>query len=78
MQRKPQSRTYKALIPNWHALQLFMQLLPVVGLQFGIFHEFLSPVLVPAADVVLRLLEVNELVSYALFNEDVSSVLSHD
>jgi len=46
------------LLANGHALQLFLKLLPVIGVQLGILHPFLRPILVPSTDMVLRVLEV--------------------
>jgi hypothetical protein len=61
-----------------HTLDFICEGTPIVCLQLGVFDAFLRPVLVQLADVVLGLLEEEELVADALFNEDTASVLGDD
>ncbi len=63
------------LIAQRHALKFFMQLPPVVCLQLSILYTLLCPILVPPADMVLRMLEVNKFVAYTFFNKNTTSVL---
>jgi hypothetical protein len=48
---------YEDLLADRHSLQLLMKLPPIIRLQFRVFYTLLSPILVPSADVILRLLE---------------------
>jgi hypothetical protein len=66
------------LFPERHALQLVEQSPPVVSQHLRVLDAFLGPVLVPAADVVLRLLEEDELVADALTDEHGTVVLVYD
>jgi hypothetical protein len=61
-----------------HTLDFVCKGTPIVCLQLGVLDTFLRPVLVQLADVVLGLLEEEELVADALFNEDTASVLGDD
>jgi hypothetical protein len=61
-----------------HTLNFVCKGTPIVCLQLGVLDAFLRPVLVQLADVVLGLLEEEELVADALFNEDTASVLGDD
>jgi hypothetical protein len=71
----PHNHHYTRLLAKRHTLKLLVQLLPVVGLQFRVFDPFLRPILVPTTHMVLRGLEVDELVSNAFLDENASSVL---
>lgn len=62
-------------LPKGHALQLIQQTAPVVGQHLGVLDSLARPVLVPAADVVLRRLERDELVADALLDENGPVVL---
>ena len=66
------------LVAERHAIQLVEQAAPVVGQHFAVLDALLGPVLVPARDVVLRLLEVDELVADALAHKHGAVVLVHD
>lgn len=67
-----------SLLARRHPFHLVAQSSPVVGLQFGVLHPFLAPVLMQAADVVLALLEMDELIPNALLDEHAPCVLLHD
>jgi hypothetical protein len=55
---KPLILEIYSLLADGHALQLFLKLLPVIGVQLGILHAFLRPIPIPSTDMVLRVLEV--------------------
>ena len=63
------------LLPKWHSFHLLTECSPVVGLQLRILDPFLTPVYLQLANVVLRLLEVDDLVSNALLDKETSCVL---
>lgn len=68
----------KHLITERHALQLLMKLLPIICLHLRVLYALLRPVLVPAAHMILRLLEEDELITDALLDKYSSSMLSHN
>jgi hypothetical protein len=53
-------------------------LLPVIGLQLRILYTLLCPLLVPPADMILRLLEKDEFISNTLLDKHATSVLSNN
>lgn len=66
------------LVARRHALELLEQATPVLGKELDIFDALGGPVLVPAGHVVLRLLEVYQLVADRLAYEDGARVLFDD
>lgn len=68
----------RALVAEGHALELVKEAAPVVRQHLRVLDALLRPVLVPPADVVLRLLEVDQLVPHALLDEHRPVVLCHD
>jgi hypothetical protein len=69
---------HRHLIPQRHPLHLLTQPPPIIRLQLRILNPFLAPVLVQAADMVLALLEEQQLIANALFDEDAAGVLGDD
>lgn len=67
-----------SLIAHGHTLDSVYQSSKVVGLQLSIFHALLCPVLVQSADAVLRVVEVQDLISHTFLDEDAASVLIDD
>lgn len=63
------------LLAKRHPLQLIQQAAPVVRQHLGVLDPLAGPVLVPAANVVLRRLEREKLVADALLYEDAAVVL---
>lgn len=63
------------LLPQRHALELIQQPAPVVCQHLGVLDALARPVLIPPADVVLRRLECDELISQALLDKDAAVVL---
>ena len=63
------------LFSKRHVLYLFTQGSPITSLQLCVLDSFLAPVLVQFANVVLRLLEVNELVADAFLDKHASRML---
>lgn len=61
-----------------HAFKLVEKATPVVGQHLRVLDAFLGPVLVPAGDVKLGGLEVDELVADALLDEYGAVVLVDD
>jgi hypothetical protein len=66
------------LVTRRHTLQLVQQPPPVVRQHLAVLDALLRPVLIPARDVVLRRLEVAQLVAQALLDEDGAVVLRYD
>lgn len=66
------------LVTERHALELVEQLTPVVSEELRVLGSLLRPILVPAGNVVLAGLEVNELIPDALLDEDGPVVLVDD
>ena len=64
--------------PYRHALELVIELPPVICLQLRVFHPLLRPVLVPPADLVLRVLEVRQFVTQALLDEYTARMLRNN
>ena len=82
-ERRDQAVVYKRTFditsfPQRHSLQLLAECSPIVGLQLSVLDPFLTPVHMQLADVILRLLEVNNLVANALLDENTSCVLCDD
>ena len=63
------------LITQGHALKLIQQSAPVVGQHLCVLDSLAGPVLVPAADVVYRILENDEFVADAVLYKDGTVVL---
>lgn len=61
-----------------HPLNFVAQATPVVRLKFGVLDTLLAPVLMQTADVILALLEVDEFIMDAFFDEDAPSMLLHN
>jgi len=59
-------------------LDFIAQRSPIIRLEFSVFDPLLAPVLMQLTDSVLRLLEVNQFISYALFDKDTPRVLIND
>jgi len=68
----------RVLFAKRHVLKFLGQLLPVVGLHLRILHTLLCPVLIPPADMKLRLLEEDKLISDAFFDEHSTGVLGNN
>ena len=66
------------LVPCWHVLNLFVQCSPVLGLKLCILDSLLAPVLMKLADVILRLLEIQQLVTDAFFYEYTPRMLIYN
>ena len=66
------------LVTQGHALELVQETAPVVRQHLGVLDSFPCPVLIPAADVVLRRLESDELVSDTLLDKDRPVMLLDD
>ena len=66
------------LFADRHILDLLAQCPPIVRLQLRILDELLAPVLMKLANMVLRLLEEDQLVPDALFDEYAPSMLVDD
>lgn len=66
------------LLPKRHSFHLFTECAPVVSLQLRIPDPFLTPIHMQLADVILRLLKVDNLVSNALLDEHAARVLRDD
>lgn len=66
------------LLAQRHSLDLFAKRPPVVRLELRILDTLLAPVLMQLAGVILRVLEVEQLVADALLDEDAAGVLLHD
>lgn len=62
-------------IAQRHSIQLLVEGSPVLCRELGILDTLLAPLLVCAADVVLRVLEVHNLIANALLYENSSSML---
>lgn len=69
---------FRRLVTVGHALDLVAEISPVVCLQLGIFDPLLAPILMQAADMILALLEVGELVADALLDENAPGMLLHN
>lgn len=67
-----------ALLPGRHALDFITELSPVISLEFRIFDPLLAPVLVEATDVILALLEMAELISDTLLDENAACMLLYN
>jgi hypothetical protein len=67
-----------ALLTDGHTVELLVQLLPIIGLHLRILYTLQSPILIPSANVILRLLKNYKFVSYAFFDEDPPSMLGYD
>jgi hypothetical protein len=63
------------LLAQRHAVKLIKQSSPVISQHLAVLDPLLGPVLVPAADVVLCLLEVKQLVPDTLADENGAIVL---
>lgn len=61
-----------------HPFHLVSQRPPIVSLQLGILDPLLTPVLMQPADVILGLLEIDQLVADALFDEYPARMLLHN
>lgn len=72
------ARQWRLLVARRHTLQLVQQTPPVIGQHLAVLDALLRPVLVPARDVVLRRLEVHQLITEALLDEDGPVVLCDD
>jgi hypothetical protein len=68
----PSSTSYR------HALQLVIELPPVISLQLRVFHSLLCPVLVPPADLILRVLEVRQFVTQTFLDEYATRMLRNN
>ena len=66
------------LVSEGHALELVEESSPVVREHLRVLDPLLRPVLVPPADLILRLLEVDQLVPKALLDEHGPVVLVDD
>lgn len=66
---------WRALVAQRHALELIEQPSPVVSKHLCVLDSLSSPVLVPAADVVLRRLERDQFVADALLDKDGTVML---
>lgn len=71
----PTPPTHPHLIRSRHTLHLLAQRPPIIRLQLRVLDALLAPFLMQPADVVLRLLEEEQLVADALFDEDAAGVL---
>lgn len=69
---------FSFLITKRHTIKLIEQPPPVIREHLRVLDALLGPILVPAADMVLGLLEEDELVADALLDEDRAVVLVHD
>lgn len=56
------------LVTCGHGFKFFAQSTPVIRLKLRVLDSFLAPVLVQASDLVLARLEIQELITHALFN----------
>ena len=67
-----------ASTPYRHALQLVIELSPVIRLKLRVLHPLLCPVLVPSADLVLGILEIPQFVTEALLDEYTAGMLPNN
>ena len=66
------------LFSQRHILNLLAQRSPIISLKLSILYTLLTPVLMQPADLVLGLLEEDQLIPDALFDEDSSGMLIDD
>lgn len=66
------------LVAQRHSLCFLLHLLPIVGMQFRVLNPFLRPILTQTANMILGRLEVHQLVSNTLSNENTSSMLRNN
>ena len=62
-------------VTKWHALKAIEQAAPVVGKHLRVLDPLLGPILVPARDIVLGVLEVDKLVAETFLDKDRPVVL---
>lgn len=74
----PAHPSNRSSLPQRHPLQLIHQPPPVIREHLGVLDPLLRPVLAPPRHVVLRRLEVAQLVADALLYEDGAVVLADD
>ena len=75
---KYKSSLIRSLFSQWHTLNFLTQRPPIINLKLCIFDTLLTPILVQSANIVLRLLKVEQFVSYALLDENPASMLVDD
>lgn len=66
------------LFSSRHCLDFFAQRTPVFGLQLGILHPLLAPVLMQPADVILAHLEIQQLVTDTFLDKHAPRMLLDD
>ena len=66
------------LVAQRHMLNLLVEPSPIIGLELRIFDAFLAPILMQSTHLILRLLEIDQLIANAFHNEHASSMLIDD